>query len=352
MDGLEASALLVGGVSDEQIAACAELTHFAAQLEHPAASTSSRKPSEEVPALLQGVSHSSTIDGLDADAAGKKKRERGNPWTEDEHKLFLQGLEQFGKGDWRSISRQCVITRTPAQVASHAQKYFIRQEGGGNEKAGRRVSIHDISSLEQTMPERNQRKRRKQEKLLAAQAAGSHGSTDDSHSTVHAGEAVGNSASADAIAPAPKKKKACKKQASDASSAPQSVGNTSAGPSDQSLSTTTDMELGSHHGPTPASSVVDADAGCDNSTSVPSATSQLQPDTVTQSNDLGDEPPPVSSAVLAGMASPAATLACTSGDASAAEGTLAAATASAPAATAGQKTHGLQWAPVQQLAGA
>ncbi|KAJ4851609.1 hypothetical protein Tsubulata_012443, partial [Turnera subulata] len=30
------------------------------------------------------------------------------------------------KGDWRSISRKSVVTRTPAQVASHAQKYFIR----------------------------------------------------------------------------------------------------------------------------------------------------------------------------------------------------------------------------------
>ena len=68
------------------------------------------------------------VDGGAEDGTGKKKgRGRGLPWTEEEHSLFLQGLEKFGKGNWRNISRQSVLTRTPVQVASHAQKYFIRQ---------------------------------------------------------------------------------------------------------------------------------------------------------------------------------------------------------------------------------
>ncbi|KAK2391903.1 transcription factor MYBS3 [Trifolium repens] len=52
---------------------------------------------------------------------------KGVPWTEEEHSMFLRGLEKLGKGNWRGISRDFVTTRTPTQVASHAQKHFLRQ---------------------------------------------------------------------------------------------------------------------------------------------------------------------------------------------------------------------------------
>ena len=61
---------------------------------------------------------------------------------------FLLGLLKYGKGDWRNISRNYVTTRTPTQVASHAQKYFIRQGAGGKDK--RRSSIHDITTVNLT----------------------------------------------------------------------------------------------------------------------------------------------------------------------------------------------------------
>ncbi|KAI5648018.1 hypothetical protein M9H77_34023 [Catharanthus roseus] len=53
-------------------------------------------------------------------------RKKGIPWSEEEHRIFLVGLEILGKGDWRGISRYFVTSRTPTQVASHAQKYFLR----------------------------------------------------------------------------------------------------------------------------------------------------------------------------------------------------------------------------------
>lgn len=58
------------------------------------------------------------------------------------------GLLKYGKGDWRNISRNFVISKTPTQVASHAQKYFIRQLSGGKDK--RRPSIHDITTVNLT----------------------------------------------------------------------------------------------------------------------------------------------------------------------------------------------------------
>lgn len=66
----------------------------------------------------------------------------GVPWTEEEHRLFLVGLQKLGKGDWRGIARNYVVSRTPTQVASHAQKYFIRQTNATRRK--RRSSLFDM----------------------------------------------------------------------------------------------------------------------------------------------------------------------------------------------------------------
>lgn len=77
-----------------------------------------------------------------------QERKKGVPWTEEEHRRFLLGLQKHGKGDWRNISRNFVISKTPTQVASHAQKYYLRQLSGGKDK--RRPSIHDITTVSLT----------------------------------------------------------------------------------------------------------------------------------------------------------------------------------------------------------
>lgn len=75
-------------------------------------------------------------------SSSSRERKKGIPWTEEEHRMFLLGLQKLGKGDWRGIARNYVPTRTPTQVASHAQKYFIRQSNMSRRK--RRSSLFDI----------------------------------------------------------------------------------------------------------------------------------------------------------------------------------------------------------------
>lgn len=55
---------------------------------------------------------------------------------------FLRGLEMFDKGDWNSISRFSVPSKSSTQVASHAQKYYKRS----TTKVEKWSSIHDIKT--------------------------------------------------------------------------------------------------------------------------------------------------------------------------------------------------------------
>jgi SHAQKYF class myb-like DNA-binding protein len=69
-----------------------------------------------------------------------KKKPFKHGWTKEEHLKFLTGLEVHGKGQWKQIST-LVGTRSPTQIQSHAQKYFLRQR----QQVKNKRSIHDLT---------------------------------------------------------------------------------------------------------------------------------------------------------------------------------------------------------------
>jgi len=78
-------------------------------------------------------------DQQDDSRNGSEKQGR---WNEEEHRLFLQGVEKFGK-DWKQIST-VVLTRTVVQIRTHAQKYFLKLEK--KQRAIQPSSLHHQTS--------------------------------------------------------------------------------------------------------------------------------------------------------------------------------------------------------------
>ncbi len=59
---------------------------------------------------------------------GKRRRLNREPvryWTEEEHKLFLIGVQKFGGRNYKALSDH-IKTRTPTQVRTHLQKYLLK----------------------------------------------------------------------------------------------------------------------------------------------------------------------------------------------------------------------------------
>ena len=123
------------------------------------------------PAASQGA-----VTGSSRTAKSKKKKggaggsacsgENTGRWTAEEHRLFLQGLEQHGKG-WKKIA-SLIKSRTVVQIRTHAQKYFqklakARQNGEEGEISMEgRGGISTITSTSLSVGGHGSKRRRQQ----------------------------------------------------------------------------------------------------------------------------------------------------------------------------------------------
>lgn len=85
-------------------------------------------------------------------------------WTAEEHRLFLQGLEQHGKG-WKKIA-SLIKTRSVVQIRTHAQKYFqklakARQNGEeGDVTMEGRGGVSSVASVSTAVAAQSSKRRR------------------------------------------------------------------------------------------------------------------------------------------------------------------------------------------------
>jgi len=84
--------------------------------------------------LLQQDQNLDELQGTSSSENSNSGENTGR-WTAEEHRLFLQGLEQHGKG-WKKIA-SLIKSRTVVQIRTHAQKYFQKlaksKQGGGDD---------------------------------------------------------------------------------------------------------------------------------------------------------------------------------------------------------------------------
>lgn len=67
--------------------------------------------------------------------------QKSGRWLDEEHKLFLQGIETYGR-EWKMVQKM-IPTRTVVQIRTHAQKYFKRLEKEKEQKMIQKLK-HEI----------------------------------------------------------------------------------------------------------------------------------------------------------------------------------------------------------------
>mmetsp|Transcript_23558 Transcript_23558/g.49344 ORF Transcript_23558/g.49344 Transcript_23558/m.49344 type:complete len:1138 (-) Transcript_23558:485-3898(-) len=110
------SAAMIQGYAQQ--AASVAAAHHASQ------SRQARPPSTIAPPAASAAASSAAVAANTVSTLNHSSGQVENTgrWTSEEHRLFLQGLEQHGKG-WKKIAT-LIKSRTVVQIRTHAQKYF------------------------------------------------------------------------------------------------------------------------------------------------------------------------------------------------------------------------------------
>lgn len=126
-------------------------------------STTSTRSSKSSPKKKKHKIPMPTTSGGSSNTSASENTGR---WTTEEHRLFLQGLEQHGKG-WKKIA-SLIQSRTVVQIRTHAQKYFqkmakARQNGETTEETvvshgGNHIVSHSIRHGSKRKKNGNKRK--------------------------------------------------------------------------------------------------------------------------------------------------------------------------------------------------
>jgi SHAQKYF class myb-like DNA-binding protein len=131
-------------------------TTQAASIRSAPGSKSKKKKTAPAPIAPPPTSAASCDKGAQGENTGR--------WTAEEHRLFLQGLEQHGKG-WKKIA-SLIKSRTVVQIRTHAQKYFqklakARQNGEeGDVQMEGRGGVSSVASVSTAVAAQTSKRRR------------------------------------------------------------------------------------------------------------------------------------------------------------------------------------------------
>lgn len=163
-------------VSPPQVASTP--THVA-----PVSSATTKATSKSKKKKNQVTVTMATAASAQANGQGAQGENTGR-WTAEEHRLFLQGLEQHGKG-WKKIA-SLIKSRTVVQIRTHAQKYFqklakarqngeegdVAMEGRGGTAAVPSVTASAGQSSKRRRPQSGTKRKAIQSVVSSAQRQG------------------------------------------------------------------------------------------------------------------------------------------------------------------------------------